>query len=156
MFHKITSLQIKSNYLLVVGFSNNKVKLFDLKPYIEKYKPFKQLVDQPGLYETAKIDIGGYGIVWNDELDISAEGIYEKGVDYCVTDKASIVKDELLSDYIDIRRNLHISQKQLENMTHIPQSCIARLETTNIDPKVSTLTKLLASMGYTLKIEPLE
>ena len=156
MFHKITSLQIKSDYLLVVGFSNNKVKLFDLKPYIEKYKPFKQLVDQPGLYETAKIDIGGYGIVWNDELDISAEGIYEKGVDYCVTDKASIVKDELLSNYIDIRRKLHISQKQLENMTHIPQSCIARLETTNIDPKVSTLVKLLASMGYTLKIEPLE
>ena len=156
MFHKITSLQIKSDYLLVVGFSNNKVKLLDLKPYIEKYKPFKQLVDQPGLYETAKIDIGGYGIVWNDELDISAEGIYEKGVDYCVTDKASIVKDELLSNYIDIRRKLHISQKQLENMTHIPQSCIARLETTNIDPKVSTLVKLLASMGYTLKIEPLE
>ncbi len=156
MFHKITSLQIKSNYLLVVGFSNNKVKLFDLKPYIEKYKPFKQLVDQPGLYETAKIDIGGYGIVWNDALDISAEGIYEKGVDYCVADKASLIKDDLLSDYIKIRRNLHISQKQLENMTHIPQSCIARLETTNIDPKVSTLTKLLASMGYTLKIEPLE
>ena len=156
MFHKITSLQIKSDYLLVVGFSNNKVKLFDLKPYIEKYKPFKQLANQPGLYKTAKIDIGGYGIVWNDELDISAEGIYEKGVDYCVTDKASIVKDELLSNYIDIRRKLHISQKQLENMTHIPQSCIARLETTNIDPKVSTLVKLLASMGYTLKIEPLE
>ena len=154
MFHKITSLQIKSDYLLVVGFSNNKVKLFDLRPYIEKYKPFKQLVDQPGLYETAKIDIGGYGIVWNDELDISAEGIYEKGLDYCVTDKASLTKRDLLADYIRIRHDLHVSQKQLENMTHIPQSCIARLETTDIDPKMSTIIKLLAAMGYTLKIEP--
>ena len=155
MFHKITSLQTKENFILIAGFANNKVKKFDLKPYIDKYDPFKQFLTQPNLFEKAKIDIGGYGVVWNDSLDVSADGIYEKGVDYVVGDTADQLSKDLLAKYIEIRRDLHISQKQLEHITKIPQSSIARLETTDIDPKVSTLSKLLVGMGYTLKIEKL-
>ncbi len=153
MFHKITSLQTKENYILIAGFANNKVKKFDLKPYIDKYEPFKQFIAQPNLFEKAKIDIGGYGVVWNDNLDISADGIYEKGVDYSIDGEVDQMSKDLLSKYVDIRRELHVSQKQLEHITKIPQSSIARLETTDIDPKISTFMKLLAAMGYTLKIE---
>jgi len=155
MFHKITSLQTKDNYILIAGFANNKVKAFDLKPYIDKYKPFKQFLTQPDLFEKAKIDIGGYGVVWNDELDVSADGIYEKGVDYSIDSEADQISKDLLTKYIELRRDLHISQKQLENVTKIQQSSIARLETMNIDTKISTLSKLLVAMGYTLKIEKL-
>ena len=80
MFVKIATLATLPNYTLLAGFSNGEYKLFDLKPYIEKYKPFQALNIVNGLYEQAKIDVGGYGVVWNDELDISADAIYEKGV----------------------------------------------------------------------------
>ena len=45
---------------------------YDLKPIINKYLPFKDLVNINGLYKQAKIDVGGYGVIWNDELDISS------------------------------------------------------------------------------------
>lgn len=77
MFHKITSLATLPNYVLLVGFGDV-YKQFDLKPYIEKYPPFRALTID-GLYKQAKIDIGGFGIIWNDDLDVSSEGVYERG-----------------------------------------------------------------------------
>ncbi|MBQ7373498.1 MAG: DUF2442 domain-containing protein [Clostridia bacterium] len=80
MIKRITSLRTLENYVIIVGFSTGEYKQFDLKPIIENLAPFKALVDVNGLYEQAKIDAGGYGIVWNDDLDLSAIAIYNKGV----------------------------------------------------------------------------
>lgn len=78
MFVKITSLKTLHNYVLLVGFSTGEFKQFDIKPLIEKYEPFKMLMQINVLYNQAKIDVDGYGIVWNDELDLSADEIYGK------------------------------------------------------------------------------
>lgn len=79
MFHKIISLETLPNYVLLVGFDDETYKRFDLKPYFENYPQFKSLTDD-GLYEQAQIDVGGYGVIWNDYLDVSAESIYEHGI----------------------------------------------------------------------------
>lgn len=79
-FHTITSLNTLPNFVLLVGFQNGEYRQFDLKPYMEEYPAFKSLKETKGLYEQARIDIGGFGIVWNNDLDISSEGIYEKGI----------------------------------------------------------------------------
>ena len=34
----------------------------------------------PGLFEQVKVDSGGYGISWNDELDLSCNELYYNGV----------------------------------------------------------------------------
>ena len=78
MFIKITSLQTLPDYILLVGFSTGEFKKFDIKPLIAKYPPFKAL-QANGLYEQVKIDMDCYGVVWNDELDLSANGLYEQG-----------------------------------------------------------------------------
>ncbi len=80
MFAKITSIAVLPDYILLAGFSTGEYKQFDLKPMIEKYEPFKSLVRVKGLFEQVKIDADGYGLVWNDDLDISADAVYEKGV----------------------------------------------------------------------------
>ena len=78
MFMKINSVATLPDYILLVGFSTGEYKRFDLKPLIEKYPPFKSLVQVQGLYEQVKIDMGGYGLIWNDDLDLAADGIYER------------------------------------------------------------------------------
>lgn len=78
MFNKITSIETLPDYILLIGFADGAFRQFDLKPLI-KDPPFKAL-SANDLYKKAKIDMGGYGIVWNDELDLSADGLYEKGV----------------------------------------------------------------------------
>lgn len=63
---------------------------------------------------------------------------------------------KLVGEVIKTRKEKHISQRELENMTGVRQSVIARLESGKTDPQLSTVLKLLATMGKTLIIVPLE
>src|SRR5699024_388601 len=151
MFHKITSLATLPDYILLVGFTNGEFKQFDLKPLIDKYPPFATLKDVDGLYEQAKIDAGGYGIVY-DDLDISADGIYEKSVACVAPDDVEKYSQSLLSALTKPRQAVGLSQKQLEILSGVAQPCIARTEKGTTDPKLSTLLKMLEPLGLTLSI----
>lgn len=35
--------------------------------------------NEPALFAEVEVDTGGYGIVWNDELDLSCDELYENG-----------------------------------------------------------------------------
>lgn len=152
MFHKITSLATLPDYILLVRFADGEFKQFDLKPLMDKYPPFATLKDVDGLYEQAKIDAGGYGIVWNDDLDISAEGIYEKGVVRAAPNDVEKYRQSLLSALTKARQDAGLSQKQLEILSGVAQPCIARTEKGATDPKLSTLLKMLEPLGLTLSI----
>ena len=152
MFQKITSLATLPDYVLLVGFSSGEFKQFDLKSLMNKYPPFAALKNVNGLYEQAKIDAGGYGIVWNDDLDISAEGIYEKGVACSAPDDIEKYRQNLLSALVRARQDAGLSQKQLEILSGVAQPCIARTEKGTTDPKLSTVLKMLEPLGLTLSI----
>ena len=152
MFVKITSLATLPDYILLVGFSTDEYKKFDIKPLIKKYPPFKALVETEGLYEQAKIDVGGYGIVWNDYLDLSADGVYEQGIPCEPPDNIEVYKQRLLEELVKVRKNAKLSQKQLEILSGVAQPCIARTEKGSTDPNLTTLLKLLEPLGLTLSI----
>ena len=63
---------------------------------------------------------------------------------------------KLVREMIKTRKENHISQRELEDMTGVKQSVIARMESGKTDPQLSTILKLLVSMGKTLTIVPLE
>ena len=50
----------------------------------------------------------------------------------------------------------NLTQQQLSDISGIKQPAIARIENGTNSPMVSTLMKMLYSMGYTLKVVPLE
>lgn len=152
MFVKITSLATLPDYILLVGFSTDEYKKFDIKPLIKKYPPFKALVETEGLYEQAKIDVGGYGIVWNDYLDLSADGVYEQGIPCEPPDNIEVYKQRLLDELVKVRKTAKLSQKQLEILSGVAQPCIARTEKGSTDPNLTTLLKLLEPLGLTLSI----
>ncbi len=152
MFIKITSVAALPDYVLLVGFVNGEYKQFDLKPLIDKYKPFKALTDIKGLYEQVKIDTGGYGLIWNDELDISADGIYEKGTSCEPPSDIEDYRRKLVEEFVKARKIAGLSQKQLEILSGIPQPCIARTEKGVTDPQLSTVLKMLKPLGLTLSI----
>lgn len=67
---KIKNIQINSeNYSIIVLFDNGVEKYVDFKNKLneEFYSDLKNKL----LFEQAKIDAGGYGISWNDDIDIS-------------------------------------------------------------------------------------
>lgn len=68
---------------------------------------------------------------------------------------ASDLRVELICALIEARKEKGITQKELEEMTGIKQSAIARVERGNSNPKISTLTKLLAPLGKRLAVVPI-
>lgn len=152
MFVKITSVATLPDYILLIGFSTGEFKRFDVKPIIAKYPPFHAFIETNGLFEQAKIDVGGYGIVWNDDLDLSADGLYEHGQPCSPSENVDVYKRELITQLISARKKARLSQKQLEVLSGIAQPCIARMETGNTDPQLSTFLKLLEPLGLTLSI----
>ena len=81
MFHKIKSVSALPEYKLSVEFSEGATKIYDVKPLFEKIPFFATLKDQPEVFSSVTVDVGGYGIVWNDEFDLSCDELWENGND---------------------------------------------------------------------------
>lgn len=54
-------------------------KIYDVKPLFAKWVPFKALENAPKLFSGVEVDTGGYGIIWNDDLDLSCDELFENG-----------------------------------------------------------------------------
>ena len=77
MFHKAVELKFKEGTRLEVTFDTGEVKSYDISVLFEKYPQMKAL-EERDLFVSGKL-MGSFGIVWNDELDIEAETVYEDG-----------------------------------------------------------------------------
>ena len=80
MFNRITKIFPKPDYLLHAIFMDGTQKLYDVKPLMSEIPDFEDLRQIEGLFEQVRVDVGGYGIVWNSRLDLSSDEIYENGV----------------------------------------------------------------------------
>ena len=80
MFHKIKSVRPLPDYRLQVQFAEGVTKIYDVKPLFTKWIPFQRFQMNPDLFSQVTVDMGGHGIVWDDELDLSCEELYENGV----------------------------------------------------------------------------
>ena len=80
MFHKIKNVSALPEYKLSIQFSEGVTKIYDVKPLFEKIPPFGALKENNAEFTCVTVDVGGYGIVWNDDLDLSCDELWENGV----------------------------------------------------------------------------
>ena len=89
---------------------------------------------------------GGFP-VWDDEFDkehFTPEEIAE-----------SDLRVALITAMIQARKEQGLSQRDLEEISGVKQSQIARLEHGDSNPQLNTLLKVLAAMGKTLAVVPI-
>ena len=79
MFQKVKNVTALPDCKLSVQFSEGVTKIYDVKPLFEKYSFFLPLKDSPELFSSVVVDQGGYGIIWNDDIDISCDELWENG-----------------------------------------------------------------------------
>lgn len=80
MFHKIKNVFPLPDFKLSVQFVEGVTKLYDLAPLFEKLPVFCYLKSHPEEFDCVSVDVGGYGIIWGDELDLSCDELWEHGV----------------------------------------------------------------------------
>ena len=68
----------------------------------------------------------------------------------------SKLRAALIGELIKARQEQGISQRQLEEMSGVKQPIIARMEKGYTSPQLDTLLKVLAPLGKTLAIVPLD
>lgn len=79
MFHKVKSVSPLSDYKLSVQFSEGVTKLYDLNPLFDRIPDFGYLKEHPEVFGCVSVDVGGYGIIWDDDLDLSCDELWEHG-----------------------------------------------------------------------------
>jgi len=79
MFYKIKSVEPLDNYILLITFENGIVKKYDVKKLFEKWENFNDLKNIIGLFSNVKVDSGGYGVYWNENIDLSCNELWNDG-----------------------------------------------------------------------------
>lgn len=72
----VTAVEPQSDYTLIITFADGEKKVYDVLPLLEKavYLPLKNL----SFFFQAKAECGT--VIWNDDVDIDPEYLYENGV----------------------------------------------------------------------------
>lgn len=78
-YPKIKEVKVLEKYNLEILFDNGVVKRYDCTPNF-KYEVFIPLRDY-SFFKDVKVDQGGYGISWNDEIDMAESELWLNGVE---------------------------------------------------------------------------
>ena len=79
MFHKIKLVTPLKDFEVSVQFVEGITKIYDIKTLFSKIKAFKKFKETPSLFYDVTVDVGGYGIIWNDDLDLSCDELFKNG-----------------------------------------------------------------------------
>ena len=147
MFHKLVDVIFLEGTLLEATFHDGKVIQYDMSLLFGKY-PQLQALKNPELFRTGKM-MGSYGIIWNDELDIEAETIYEDGE--IIRQKAPA--NQMLAQAVSKARAITgMAQKQVAQLAEMDQSDYSKIERGTANPSISTLERVARALGGTLSI----
>ena len=78
-FPRILTVNPLTGYKLKILFDNNTIKIYDCGPLLKEFPAFRILLDY-SLFKTVRADIGGYGVVWSDDLDLAESELWINGV----------------------------------------------------------------------------
>jgi hypothetical protein len=77
VFPKVEAVTPLADKKLLVRFAGGQQKLYDCAPLVNR-EPFSALANET-LFRQVKVDAGGYGISWNDEIDLSESELWLNG-----------------------------------------------------------------------------
>ena len=144
MHRIIVKIETKEKTIINATFANGKIIEFDVANLFDKIPSFLALKDL-NLFKTIKIDGIGYGISWNDDLDLSSDYIYNNGKE--VDRVRADIKLSFAEALTYARECEGISQRELSRRSKIIQSDISKMEQGKGNPTLSTLDKLAKALN---------
>lgn len=151
MTHRIVEVKMLDKTCISAEFQNGVVKEYDLSKLYSIYPQFIEIEKNMHKFQSPKVDEGGYGISWDDELDLDAEEIWENGIEKGV--KEPDVCHALAYNLLYARNSIGMTQRQLAEITGIYQADISKIERGLANPSLSTINRLADGMGMKLRIE---
>ena len=76
--HKVKSVLPLDDFVLEVAFIEGGTKRYDVKPLFGEIPYFSDLTEND-IFSKVVVSPGGYGIIWNDDVDLSCDELWENG-----------------------------------------------------------------------------
>jgi len=73
----IKSVQPVEDMLLRVCFTNGEQRIYNCNPLL--IRPQFRLLSTPAFFNSVRVDPGGYGVSWNDDIDLSEYELWNNG-----------------------------------------------------------------------------
>lgn len=150
MFIKAINVRFLEGANIEVTYIDGKIIRYDMSTMYEKYPQLAQLENR-SLFESGHLDPGGYGIIWNDDLDFDAMSIYEDGE--VVGKVETTLNQQLGYEIMKAREKAGLTQVELSKLSGIDQGDISKLERGQANPSVNKISKLLSSMGAFMEVK---
>ena len=147
MFHRAVDLKYHEGTVLELTFQDGKVIRYDMVVLFDKYPQLCALKDRE-LFESGKLT--GLGIIWNEDLDIETETIYEEGEVVRIT--KPVVSFMVGNAIAAARARKGLSQKELAESTGIDQSDLSKIERGLANPSLGTLSRIADAMDAELMV----
>jgi hypothetical protein len=74
---RIKTVDIIGTFQLLVHFDNGEQRIYDCRPLLNR--PQFHLLENQAFSRSVRVDPGGYGISWNDDIDISEYELWING-----------------------------------------------------------------------------
>lgn len=148
MHHRAIDIKFKEGTVIEATFQDGLVKQYDVATLFDYYPPLKALQDRE-LFTSGYI-VGGYGVLWTNDLDLDMEEIYQEGVTVRRTAPAPFVA--LGESVMAARAEKGITQKELGELAGIDQSDISKIERGIANPSMSTLDRIAKALGAELHV----
>ena len=154
MFVRATKIKFLEGVKVEITFQDGKIIRYDMSEMFSKYPQLEELRKNRKLFESGYIDQGGNGIIWNDELDFDAMGIYYEGEE---VGRAEItINQQIGALLIKTREEMNITQIELAKISHINQADISKIEKGVGNPTLAKISKLFKALGKTIQLIALE
>lgn len=150
VFKECIKLVLKEGTTFDLYFLDGVVKRYDILSLADKFPQLNALKDRK-LFLKGSLP-GWSGVVWNDELDVSCDTVYEEGID--VTDEYDDVNIVVFGYKVKDRRlELNLSQSELAEKIGIDQSDLSKVEKGRANPTYKMMKRIANALKCDLNID---
>lgn len=150
MMKEAIKLVLKEETTFDLYFLDGVVKRYDIISLSDKFPQLTALEDRE-LFLKGKL-LGWGAVVWNDELDISSETVYEEGID--VSNEYDDIANVVIGYKIKQKRlELNLSQQQLANNIGIDQSDLSKIEKGLFNITIKMLNRIADGLNCKITID---
>lgn len=148
MFMNATKVRFLEDVTLELTFQDGKVIRYNMARLFSKYPQLEELRRNRKLFLSGHLDVGGYGVIWNDELDIDATSVYECGE--VVGHEDTTINQQIGVLLATTREGQGLTQVELSKLSHVDQGDISKIEKGLGNPTIAKINKLFKALGKSI------
>ncbi len=153
MHYMALSVRFLEDVTLEMTFQDGKVIRYDMSQMFSKYPQLEELRRNRKLFESGHLDLTGFAVIWNDELDFDASSVYDDGE--VVGFKETNLTQQIGFLLAKTRDEMNVTQSELAKKSHIDQGDISRIERGVGNPTVAKINKLFNALGKSVSLKVL-